>query len=258
MFISLLSFVGYAIFFGVKLYNSSLALPLNIPSSYLKGFFLTDCNIYAVVISLFLLLIYVFIFLVCINVEFEKTQSTEIIYFVLFLFSAFMEHHRLLTPFLNLWENVSILEIFITKTLIFARTAAALSLLFSVIYSTSENRQYTERTIIGILVFSLFVAKITPVNTNVILPIGAFRISFGKMIYIMLLIVFIVAIISLAIKTAQTHIDSKLLTGFTLLIIGYFIMIQSFCILTLALGSILLFLGTYIYLKALHKQYLWN
>ena len=196
MFISLLTLVGYGIFFGIKLYTTGISLPSNIPDSYPKGFFLTECNIYAIVASIFLLLIYDFAFLVFINVEFEKTQSTEIIYFVMFLFAVFMEHHRLITPFLNLWENANALEIFVTNTLILGRTVAPLSLLFSVIYSNSESRQYTEQTLIGIIVFSLFIAKLVPVNTNLVLPIGALRIGFGKMIYFMLMIVFIVAIIS--------------------------------------------------------------
>ncbi len=258
MFISLLTLVGYGIFFGIKLYTTGISLPSNIPESYPRGFFLTECNIYAIVASIFLLLIYDFAFLVFINVEFEKTQSTEIIYFVMFLFAVFMEHHRLITPFLNLWENANALEIFVTNTLILGRTVAPLSLLFSVIYSNSESRQYTEQTLIGIIVFSLFIAKLVPVNTNLVLPIGALRIGFGKMIYFMLMIVFIVAIISQLIKKILTHSNSKLFVSFIFLIIGYFIMIQSYSILTTILGTVPLFVGTYNYLRALHSQYLWN
>ncbi len=258
MFISLLTLVGYGIFFGIKLHTTGISLPQNIPDSYPKGFFLTECNIYAVVASIFLLLLYDFAFLVFINVEFEKTQSTEIIYFVMFMFAVFMEHHRLMTPFLNLWENSSSLEIFVTNTLIFGRTVAPLSLLFSVIYSNSESRQYTEQTLIGIIVFSLFIAQLVPVNTNLSLPIGAFRIGFGKMIYFMLMIVFIVAMISQFIKKTLTHSNPKLLVSFILLITGYFILIQSFSILTTILGTIPLYVGTYNYLRALHSQYLWN
>lgn len=258
MFISLLTLVGYGIFFGIKLYTTGISLPQNIPTSYPKGFFLTECNIYAVVASIFLLLLYDFVFLAFINVEFEKTQSTEIIYFVMFMFAVFMEHLRLMTPFFNLWENAGGLEIFVTNTLIFGRTVAPLSLLFSVIYSNSENRQYTEQTLIGIAVFSLFIAKLVPVNTNLVLPIGAFRIGFGKMIYFMLMIVFIVAIISQFIKKTLNHSSPKLLVSFILLIAGYFTLIQSFSILTAVLGTIPLYAGTYNYLRALHSQYLWN
>lgn len=258
MFISLLTLVGYGILFGMKLYTTGVSLPQNIPSSYPKGFFLTECNIYAVIASVFLLLSYDFMFLVFINVEFEKTQSTEIIYFVMFILAVFMEHHRLLIPFLNSWENATNLEIFVTNTLIFGRTVAPLSLLFSVIYSNTENRQYTEQTLIGIAVFSLFIAQLVPTNTNIVLPIGALRIGFGKMIYLMLVIVFIVAIISQFIKKTLNHNNPKLLVSFTLMIIGYFILIQSFSILTTVLGTVPLYIGTYKYLRTLHSQYLWN
>lgn len=258
MFISLLSIVGYGIFFGIKLYTSGILLPENIPSSYPKGFFLTECNIYAIISSIFLLLIYDFAFLVFINVEFEKTQSSEIIYFVMFLLAVFMEHHRLLTIFFNLWENANGIEIFVTNTLIFGRTVAPLSLLFSVIFSNSESRQYTEQTLLGITVFSLFIAKLVPANTNLVLPIGALRIGFGKMIYLMLLIVFVVAIFSQLIKKILTHSSPKLFVGFIFLILGYFILIQSYSILTAVLGTVPLYVGTYNYLKALHSQYLWN
>lgn len=258
MFISLLILVGYGIFFGIRLFTAEISLPKNIPSSYPKGFFLTECNIYAIITSIFLLLIYDFSFLVFINVEFEKTQSSEIIYFVMFLFSVLMEHHRLITPIFNLWENSNRLQIFVTNSLIFGRTVAPLSLLFSVIFSSSETRQYTEQTLIGIAVFSLFIAKLVPVNTNLVLPIGTLRIGFGKMIYFMLMIVFIVAIISQIIKKVLNHSDAKLLAGFIFLIAGYFILIQSFSILTTVLGAVPLYAGTYTYLKALHSQYLWN
>ena len=164
----------------------------------------------------------------------------------------------LYSSFLNLWENANALEIFVTNTLILGRTVAPLSLLFSVIYSNSESRQYTEQTLIGIIVFSLFIAKLVPVNTNLVLPIGALRIGFGKMIYFMLMIVFIVAIISQLIKKILTHSNSKLFVSFIFLIIGYFIMIQSYSILTTILGTVPLFVGTYNYLRALHSQYLWN
>ena len=111
---------------------------------------------------------------------------------------------------------------------------------------------------IGIAVFSLFIAKLVPVNTNLVLPIGTLRIGFGKMIYFMLMIVFIVAIISQIIKKVLNHSDAKLLAGFIFLIAGYFILIQSFSILTTVLGAVPLYAGTYTYLKALHSQYLWN
>ncbi len=258
MFLSLLFLVSSGVFTGIGFYLNMISFPQSIPQSYVHNFVLLKCNFYAVIASIFIILIYNFVTLLLINVEFEKTQSSEIVYFVLFLCSLFMETGRLFTPLLNLWENVSSIEIYITKGLIFGRTLAPLSLLYSVIYSKFEDRQNVGQNIIGISVFSLFLAKLIPVNTSIVLPIGAFRVSFGNLVYTILLIIFIVAIISMIIKIFQNHLESKLLFGFILLIAGYFILIQSYNILTTLTGTILLSSGTFMYLKSIHKQYLWN
>ncbi len=258
MFFSLLLLVTSGIFLGISIYLKNISLPNEIPSVYIHNFFLFKCNIYAVIASIFFILVYIFVALLLINVEFEKTQSTEIIYFVLFLCSMLMEAGRLLTPLFNLWENITILEIYITKALIFGRTIAPLSLIFSVIYSNSENRQNVEQNIAVIVVISLFIAASVPVNTGTMLPIGSLKIGFGNLIYTILLILFVVAFISMILKILQNHLDKKLLLGFLLLIVGYFILIQTYNFLGLILGIILLSYGTYVYLKTIHKQYLWN
>lgn len=258
MFLALLTLIGIGILFGIEIYSKTLSHPSIIPESYNSPYFLLNFNFIATIASVFILLFYSFIILLEINVEFEKTQSTEIVYFVMFLFSIILEGVRLFTPLFNLWNGMNELEIYVTKTLIFARSVAPLSLLFSIVYSSYENRQNIAQNLVGITVFSMFLAAIVPVNTGTVLPIGALRIGFGKLIYTMLLFVLFVSIFSMLLKIVQNHQESKILIGFTLLTAGYFIEIQAYSILTAAIGTVLLFSGSFFYLKALHRQYLWN
>ena len=258
MFFSLLILTGFGIFSGIAFYTKSISKPEILPLAYTHDFFLLKYNIYLVIASIFTLLIYDFITLMLINVEFEKTQSTEIVYIILFIFSSLIEACRLFTPLLGLWNNISTLEIYISKGLLFGRIMAPLSLLYSVIYSNFEDRQNVSQNIAGIIVFSLFLAGLIPVNTNLVLPTGALRIGFGNLIYILLLIIFVISILSMLIKISLNHLSFKIFWGFIFLIAGYFILIQSYNILTISTGAICLFAGTYNYLKALHNQYLWN
>lgn len=258
MFLALLILIGLGILFGFEIYSKTLSHPSIIPESYNSPYFLLNFNFIATIASVFILLFYSFIILLEINVEFEKTQSTEIVYFVMFLFSIILEGVRLFTPLFNLWNGMNELEIYVTKTLIFARSVAPLSLLFSIVYSSYENRQNIPQYLAGVIVFSMFLAAIVPVNTGIVLPIGALRIGFGKLIYTMLLFVLLVSIFSMLLKIVQNHQESKILIGFTLLTAGYFIEIQAYSILTSLIGTVMLFTGSFFYLKALHRQYLWN
>lgn len=258
MFVTLLIAVVNGIFIGIKQFTVGITGPETTQYELFQDFFLTKYNMYAVILGIFLLLIYCFAALLAINVEFEKTQSSEIIYFVFFLLGVIVEFHRLFFPLKDLWTHSSNNSIVITKAVLFGRTVCPLALLFSVIYSNFESRQYIEQNIMGLSVASIFVATLIPVNTSMILPTARLQYGFGNMYEIMIIMIFATAIVSQLFKNITSHTSLKLSFGFLMLIAGYLIMQQAYNILLTTAGISLLSYGTYMYLKALHQQYLWN
>lgn len=258
MILTLFIIIINGIFIGIKFFTVGLSVPENKQYLFLQDFFLTKYNLYSVIIGIFLLLIYCFTALLSINVEFEKTQSSEIIYFVFFLLGLTVEFHRLFFPLKDLWFNSTNASILVTKAVLFGRTVCPLALLFSVIYSNFESRQYIEQNIVGLTVASIFVATLIPVNTSVILPTGRLQYGFGNMYEIMTISILITALVSQFFKNLTSHTSLKLSFGFLILIAGYLVMQIAYNIFFNGLGIILLCYGTFMYLKALHQQYLWN
>lgn len=258
MILSLGMLILNGVVLGFTLFQKSFTFPENTVYVHLQNYLITKFNYIAVISSIFVSLIYIFVSLMSINVEFEKTQSTEIIYFSVFLFGFLLEFLRLFFPILNIWTNCGRMTSLITRSVIFGRTLSALSLLFTIIYSNFENRQYVEQNILTLIAASIFIAATIPLNTGVILPVGLVQLGFGNLIKILLLTIMAVAILALIIKSTQNHFSKQLVTGFILLIAGYNVLIEGYSILTAAIGTLALFYGTFSYLKSLHSQYLWN
>jgi len=211
-----------------------------------------------VVISIFLLLIYVFISYLYINVEFEKTQSTEIIYFSIFLMGCILEATRLAVPINDLWNSSSTLAIFCTRTVLLGRYISVFSLLLTVICSSQEYRQYVEQNIFILFVISLAISIFFPVNSGKIRNVCIMELGFHHVFQTGQVIIILLTWFSEFLQTITKKIKNKTPIGLILLSLGYFILREAFCYLFMAIGFLLLMLGTFIYLKDLHKQYLWN
>ncbi len=258
MFISLAVFLTLGILCGIQIYSGNFHIPENNPYMIMQKSFLTRMNFQAVVISIFILILYSFAFFLYLNISFEKTQSTEIIYFSLFLTGCLVEGIRILFPLMNLWTSSSISMIFITKILLLARFFSPLCLLFLVIYSSYESRQYVEQNVV-ILFFSAAGGAICcPLNTNSVLPIGYIQTGLQNQFFFLRIIILLIALISLIIKTNQAHLNHKYAIGFAFLIIGYLMLIQTYNFALLFSGTAFLISGTILFLKDLHSQYLWN
>lgn len=258
MILSLGMLILNALFLGHSIYQKSFTFPQNIPTGHFQNFFITRFNYISVVTAIFVSLIYIFVSLMFIDVEFEKTQSTEILYIGTFLLGCLFEFHRLMFPIANLWSDCSRTTAILSRAITFGRVLSPLSLLFTIIYNNFESRQYVEQNIITLSAVSVFIAVTIPLNTETILPIGLIKFGLGKLIPNLQIFVLAVAGFTMLIKSIQNHYHPKLVIGFNLMLLGYALLIDGNSILTCSAGTICSFTGTFLYLKTLHRQYLWN
>lgn len=258
MFVSMAVILTVGIISGLKIYTKTLYLPSYSPYRLWQGFFLTKFNYQSVFIAIFVILIYVFISFLFINISFEKTQSTEIIYLSLFLIGFLTEPVRLCFPLMNLWNMWPSFATDVSRFLLFGRLLAPFSLLFTVIYSNFESRQYVEQNLVILLAFSLSACLVATFNTNIIHPAGYVQFGLEGAFLLLRNSVLLFSIISQIIKSKQNHQTYHMPLGFFLMILGYIILINVYNYITLAVGTLCIFPGTVMYLKELHSQYLWN
>lgn len=258
MFVSLALILGTGILTGIQYFLGNFSLPQNIQNFFLQNTIFTKFNFLSVVISIFLLLIYVFLTYLYINVEFEKTQSTEIIYFSLFLFGCIFEATRLLVPINDLWNSSSKFAIICTRIVLLGRCVSVFSLLLTVICSSQEYRQYVEQNIVILFVVSLVIAVFFPINSGKMRNVCIMELGFHHTFQTGQTIILFLTWISEILQTITKKTKNKAHLGLIMLSFGYVILREAFCYLLLTLGFSLIIAGTFIYLKDLHKQYLWN
>lgn len=257
--ISITILVLMAFFTGLQIYNQQITFPqLQETSSIFSKFFFLSPNVYAIISSVLILLIYVTFSLFYITVHFEKTQSSEIIYFALFLVSLLFEFARLFIPFLNLWSSCSQIVTILSRIVLFGRTLAPLSLLFIAIQNLPEQRQNVERNLTILIVGSAIFSTLLPINTQKMTLNAHLLFGFQYQIYYSWLVFTIITFVSLIQTDYSENTKSKMPLGFILLAFGYKILFNTTRLFLVVLGTIFLLVGTAIFLKELHKKYLWD
>lgn len=233
---------------------------LTIPQFYMKNVptqkILTN-NSAAVIILIFFVIAYICVTTFSIKQNFEKTQATDMIFFLMFLFSFLCDTIRIFIPLLNCAKTYSDFLIAISNVILFGKILAPLAIIFTVLLSTQDYRQSANKNCLSILITSLFFAKLIPINTAIVLP--NFAISFGyiKLLRTFTIIIFIISIISLFINNKKNEYSQKSTTGLTLICTGYLIATNGYSILTAILAPVFLLAGTHLYIATIHRQYLW-
>ncbi|MCK9171021.1 MAG: hypothetical protein M0P01_11470 [Treponema sp.] len=241
-----------------NLYKGTFIPPDTFFDQKMPFFFIKGYRFSAVIFSLFIFLIYVSVWIYYIYVQFEKTQSTEIIFFALFLCGCLTESVRLYIPLFNLWHSLSTFLIFSGRLVIFGRTLAPLALLFDGVFSGIEQRQYVERNILILFVVSIMTALLIPLDTAVVLPNCCIRWGEGRAFLILRILVLTTTAVSLFINSFMLGNKEKAPYGFLALAAGYEICCYTTSYPAAAAGCLLLFAGTAVYLGDLHRQYLWK
>ncbi len=223
-----------------------------------KGIF--GYNKYAVLSGIFALCVYVPAVAIIIYASFEKTQSIEVIYFSMFLLGCFFESLRLLIAEFELWSTYSKLLITLGKGIIGGRILAPLSLFFASIFSESNQRQNVENNLLVLVVISIALAVLYPLNTLQTTTTYSVLWGYNKLFVIFKIILFLSTICAMILNTTSENRKemSSSLIGFILLFIGYLLLINTDCFFNLLSGSILLTTGTTMYLHSTHVLYMWN
>jgi hypothetical protein len=258
LIISLVLLLTNATFLFYNLYKGTLIGPDTFPEERLPGFFVRGYNFKAVILSLFIFLIFVSASAYYIYIQFEKTQSTEIIFFSVFLCGCLAESIRLCIPLFNLWHSLSTFLIFTGRAVLFGRTLAPLALLFDAVFSGTEQRQYVERNIIILAVASIMIAMLIPLDTAIVLPNCCVRWGVGKAFLVIRMLILLTTAVSLFVNSFTMGNKEKGPYGFLVLAAGYEVCCYASSFVAAGIGAVLLFSGTVVYLENLHRLYLWK
>ena len=254
---SLVFLAANIIIFLFALSNNSISFNVFEEAAGNKAF-LIRYNPIIVISSLFFQIIYVCVTSFMLYRVFEKTQSSDISYFFLFLISLIANSLRIWLPLFNMFSIYSTLLIFCGNCVIFSKLLMPLSLLFVVVMGGVEQRQDLEKNIFLLLIGCIFFANLIPLNTsNICLN---FEVDYGyrTVIKIAAILVSLATLIALFFSNKQRFYTQFTTIGLGLIISGTFVLFNSTNLLKLIISFLLLLFGNIFYLKELHKQYLWN
>lgn len=231
------------------------------PEVYIKNTsdsLLLAYNPNCVIISILILLAYVPVTASVLYRSFEKSQATDMLFFLVFLGSCLLDTVRIVISSIQYVNSYSNLLLKIGNIILFARILAPISLLGTTVLSHEDFKQNADQNCLITIIAAMFFAEIVPLNTAIILP--NFSISYGylKIIRYLSLIICIVSTFALFINNKKNEYSQFMTLGFLILCIGYSILFESYNILTTITGPLLLGAGTAIYLSEVHKHYLWQ
>ena len=236
--------------------SGNMVLP-DVDTKYLSENILLKYNPVWVFAGIFLMLLYSCVTTIIIFHSFEKTQAPDIVFFLLFIVACLADTSRLLVPVFRLSGTYSLFLLKLGNIHLFARLLAPLALMGNTVMSTDDFRQSTDRNVIILIIIALFFSEIIPLNTAVILP--NFCISYGyvKAIRAFCFITCAFSTICLFRMNKKNEYKQIMTLGFILLCIGYTLIFYCYNITAFITGTLLLGIGTYIYLNEVHKHYLW-
>ncbi|MFA6938236.1 MAG: hypothetical protein WCQ67_08395 [Treponema sp.] len=260
--LSIIAIIFYVAFLIYSIVTKNLVAPVNEvrPLNFSVGKRLYTYNFTASLISILTFLVYVSVVTFVLFSGFETTQSTEIVYFLGFVLSCFIEGTRLFLPIFGLWKTNSILVYFIGRCVFAARIMAPLSLLFSAIFSDADLRQDVDKNIIILLVISILFAVLVPINTTYFFTTCTVPWSYRELFNAMRIVFFCLTLITIivnAIKSSSVELR-EYCYGFVILMIGYSLLQVADNYFTLISAAVLFGVGTTVYLKSIHTIYMWK
>ncbi|MBE6345047.1 MAG: hypothetical protein E7063_05120 [Spirochaetaceae bacterium] len=208
-----------------------------------------------------MMLFYAIILVCVVFINFEKTQSSEIIYFSLFLVGVVIESVRILFPAWNIWGTYSKIYILLGHVVVFGKILQVLSLILMPMLSfTAKAIQNTERNLLVILASSWILTWVTPIDTGIIPSNCSIRFGYEGSFMLITLFCFIASFFSFVLhsETSMSIEFKKMAWGYLSLVLGSMLMNQADCFFILGVGCILLILGSVLFLSNLHKYYMWK
>lgn len=212
----------------------------------------------SVYISLFLMNLYVVITSRVLSNAFAKTQGSEAAFMFCFLIACLAETSRFYIPMFSIQNSFTEFLIFLGRISVFARILAPLSLLFSVIMVGPDQRQNLERNMGLIIVASMFVALVLPLNTAIIERDFRVHAGFDKIIVSIEVIIDCLAVFSLFLRNYNEKQNQKSTLGLIFVIAGFVLNINSYTYFLLVLSETFTIAGTVLYLKEIHDRNLYE
>lgn len=189
--------------------------------------------------------------------RFEKTPSSEVAYLVLFLLGCAPEFVRLFIPLETMKNNLPSFLVIAGRALFWGRTLSIVSLFTASIFSSKSKGLETEQNIVVLLVFSLALANIVPVNTTKITSTFSIGIGWNNFVNFTYIVTIILTAASYAVnaKLNENPLYLRLGLGIFCMEAGYYILNASAVLIVSAIGALLLTVGTQRALSNLHKLY---
>lgn len=227
---------------------------------FFDGFSLFAYNKYAVLASPALTLLYVAVCNLCILKYFEKTHVPEIIYFGIFLLLTAAEGLRLLTPLFGLWESNPRFFAFLSRALFFCRLSSALILLVSALASYAKIETKTNRSDYIIMAFSLMIACLVPVNVLKMRSTCMAPYAYYDTINVLRIGFAVAAALSFYVAGFRGGIGEYKRASIWLIALtfGLLSLQEGDSVARCAFGFALLVTGSALFLRNIHRYYLWK
>lgn len=253
--------IAALLFFGIftlhAFRNGTLSMPEIRLEKILSHFYSNKYTFASAMISLFVFVLYASSVSIYFFITFEKTHSTEIIFFSIFLIGCMTEIFRVMIPLFDLWHNFSQLSTISGRTVFFGRMISPLGLVATSIASGDDQRQNTEQNIAICYAVAIITAMIMPLDVVHVSQVCMFSWGHNSLFSTVRVLMVFVAALSQFLNVHFNGSSVVCAIGFSILCIGYLISCATFSIFTLVAGTVMLTAGTVVYLNMLHKQYLW-
>ncbi|MCR4579010.1 MAG: hypothetical protein K5681_01550 [Treponema sp.] len=222
-----------------------------------SSFFLFKYQFWTIIASIFTINIYVVSTSYIILRTFEKTQATEVLFIFVFLASLLLDTSRLYIPLYGLDGSYSYSLIHLGNITLTSRLMAPISLFALSTFCGDRFRQQTEQNCLIVIVISIFFALFLPLNTAIIKPNLCVSYGFTRVINVFTTIFCTISVITLYISNKQNDFSQINTLGFIMIHIGYNILFDCYNLFGYIIGTLILSVGTWVYLTKLHQHYLW-
>jgi hypothetical protein len=203
--------------------------------------------------------VYAFVTLIFIYYFFEKTQSSEILFFSIFVLSFAFETIRIMVPLRMVNGFPGVFLVISTRALLFFRYLGVFSLFAASVYAAGLGEQKQENIIFIIILVTLTLALMIPVDglswDSSLMPIFGYS-SMFRMVNIGILIITVISFF-IASYSRGTKEYSFIGAGSCLVFWGRSILFSAETWITPFPGLLMLVLGTWLICSRLHRVYLW-
>lgn len=214
----------------------------------------------SVIFGLLFLQVYIPVTALFLYFSFEKTQSTLIILFAIFLLGCQFQIAKLFIGLLNYKMTFSLEYLCLGKTSIMGKLLALASFFLIASEAKDSRKLNIEMDICILLVSCLVITIAVPLRTAV--PSKNFGITLGytTIVNTLGLITALLTILTFLVSYRETEekVMIKLLISYCHIIVGFFILTSTNILWCIIIGCVLISVGTHLFLSSLHKMYLWD